>query len=51
MADIGEMNCCKQAWDEWLASPNPYAKEDIKMLKAKNGHYLEQTGALQRMAH
>ena len=39
IAHIGEMDCCKQAWDEWLASPNPYAKEDIKMMEAENGHY------------
>jgi cyclopropane fatty-acyl-phospholipid synthase-like methyltransferase len=37
--DIREMLCCKQAWDEWLTSPNPYAVEDIKMMEAENGKY------------
>lgn len=36
---IREMNCCKQAWDEWLTSPNPYAIDDIKMMEAENGRY------------
>ncbi|HWQ73643.1 MAG TPA: methyltransferase domain-containing protein [Desulfitobacteriaceae bacterium] len=39
IADIREMNCCKQAWDEWLTSPNPYAVGDIKMMEAENGQY------------
>ena len=39
IVDAREMNCCKQAWDEWLASPNPYAKEDIKMMEAEGGKY------------
>ena len=37
--DISEMACCKQAWDEWLASPNPYAVEDIEMMEAEGGKY------------
>jgi hypothetical protein len=37
--DISEMNCCKQAWDEWLASPNTYAISDIKMMEAEGGKY------------
>jgi len=37
--DAREMNCCKQAWDEWLTSPNPYAREDIKMMEAEGGKY------------
>lgn len=37
--DIREMNCCKQAWDEWLCSPNPYAVSDIKMMEAEGGKY------------
>ncbi len=39
IADISEMNCCKQAWDEWLASPNPYAVSDMKMMEAEGGKY------------
>lgn len=39
IVDIREMNCCKQAWDEWLASPNPYAVNDIKMMEAEGGKY------------
>jgi len=39
IVDIREMNCYKQAWDEWLASPNPYAVSDIKMMEAEGGKY------------
>ena len=39
IAGISEMLCCKQSWDEWLASPNPHAVEDISMMKAENGQY------------
>ncbi len=39
IVDIREMNCCKQAWDEWLTSPNPYAVNDIKMMEAEGGKY------------
>jgi len=39
IADIREMDCCKQAWDEWLTSPNPYAVGDIKMMEAEGGKY------------
>ena len=28
------MSSCKQAWDDWLQSPNPYAKEDLVMMEA-----------------
>ena len=37
--DSREMACCRQAWDEWLTSRNPYAVEDIKMMEAENGRY------------
>lgn len=39
IVSISEMNCCKQAWDEWLACPSPYAKEDVDMMKAEGGKY------------
>ena len=39
IVDIREMNCCKQAWDEWLTCPNPYAVSDIKMMEAGGGKY------------
>ncbi len=41
IVDIREMSCCKQAWDEWLASPNPYAVNDIKMMEAESGRYFD----------
>ena len=34
-----EMTCCKQAWDEWLASLNPYAEQDKGMMEAEDGKY------------
>lgn len=39
IVDCREMTCCKQAWDEWLTSPNPHAVEDVEMMKAENGKY------------
>ena len=39
IVDIREMACCKQAWDEWLTSPNPYAAEDVPMMEAEGGKY------------
>jgi len=39
IVDIREMNCCKQAWDEWLTSSHPVAVQDKEMMKAENGQY------------
>ena len=39
IVDCREMACCKQAWDEWLASSSPYAAEDVKMMEAEGGKY------------
>jgi len=39
IVEIREMACCKQAWDEWLECPNPYAAEDVKMMEAEGGKY------------
>jgi len=39
LVDIREMACHKEAWEEWLASPNPYAQGDIEMMKADDGKY------------
>jgi len=36
---ISEMDCCKQAWDEWLTGYIPEAAEDIPMMEAENGQY------------
>lgn len=36
---LREMTSCKQAWDEWLQSPNPHAQSDIEMMKAGVGNY------------
>lgn len=37
---IKEMQCYDEAWQSWLSSDNPYAVEDIELLKAYNGKYL-----------
>jgi len=39
IVSVSEMACCKQAWDEWLASPNPHAIEDVEMMAAEGGKY------------
>ncbi|MBC3805233.1 methyltransferase [Acetobacterium fimetarium] len=37
---IMEMDCTDTAWSDWLAADNPIAKQDIDMIKADNGKYL-----------
>jgi cyclopropane fatty-acyl-phospholipid synthase-like methyltransferase len=39
ITELREMNSCKQAWDDWLQSPNPYAQDDIAMMEAGAGKY------------
>jgi len=39
IVDISEMDCCKQAWDEWLTGYIPEAAEDIEMMEAEGGKY------------
>ncbi|MCC8166986.1 MAG: methyltransferase domain-containing protein [Planctomycetes bacterium] len=34
-----EMDCCRQAWDEWLESPSQHADGDIPMMEAGTGKY------------
>ncbi len=34
-----EMDCCRQAWDEWLQSPSQHAGGDIPMMEAGAGEY------------
>lgn len=34
-----EMDCLRQAWADWLLSPNPYAQRDIPMMEAEGGRY------------
>lgn len=42
------LTCHKQAWDEWLECDNPYAKEDIEMMKAENWQYFNTIGLVAR---
>jgi len=37
---IREMDCTDAAWRDWLATDNPYAKQDVEMMKAGGGRYL-----------
>ena len=39
ITDLREMDSCKQAWDDWLQSPSPYAQSDIVMMEAGAGKY------------
>ncbi|MDD4496443.1 MAG: hypothetical protein PHV32_19235 [Eubacteriales bacterium] len=34
------MDCTDAAWSDCLAADNPVAKQDIDMMKADNGKYL-----------
>jgi len=36
---LREMDSTMQAWEEWLKSPNPYAKSDMAMMEAGAGKY------------
>ena len=37
---IKEMKCFDTAWDDWLQTDNPYAVEDIEMIKTDAGRYM-----------
>ena len=37
---IEEMKCFDKAWDDWLKTDNPYAIEDIEMIKTDAGRYM-----------
>jgi cyclopropane fatty-acyl-phospholipid synthase-like methyltransferase len=37
--DCREMDCCKQAWSEWLTGYHPVVANDIKMMEAEGGKY------------
>lgn len=37
---VQEMKCFDEAWQSWLICDNPYTVEDIELLKADNGKYL-----------
>ncbi len=41
---LEEMKCFNEAWDSWLATDNPYAVEDIELLKADGGKFLNLIG-------
>ena len=41
---IKEMACFNRAWEDWLATENPYAVEDRKMMAADNGQYMNFIG-------
>ena len=34
-----ELNCLKEAWQDWLACDNDYARRDIGMMEAEGGKY------------
>jgi cyclopropane fatty-acyl-phospholipid synthase-like methyltransferase len=34
-----ELNCLKEAWQDWLLCDNDYARKDIEMMKAEDGKY------------
>lgn len=39
IVECREMDCCQQAWDEWLQSSNPHAEHDRAMMDAGAGKY------------
>ena len=40
---VKEMTCFDRAWADWLATENPYAIQDRKMITADNGKYMNLT--------
>ena len=38
-----EMRCHDQAWEDWLACDNEYARRDIKMMEDEGGNYFNLT--------
>ena len=38
--EIKEMNCFDKPWEDWLKTDNPYAIEDIEMIKTDAGRYM-----------
>jgi len=44
--DCFEMSCCKEAWEEWLASSHPVAVEDIGIMEAEQGKYFNFTALI-----
>ena len=38
--EIREMNCFDEAWEDWLKTDNPYAVEDIEMIRTDAGRYM-----------
>ena len=45
LSSIWEMECSDEAWEDWLASDNPYAVRDRDMMKDA-GHLLNLTGMI-----
>lgn len=39
IVDISQMDCCEQAWREWLTAYHPVVAGDIQMMKAEGGKY------------
>lgn len=37
---ISEMHCFDKAWSDWLSCDNPYAIEDLPMMKTDGGRYM-----------
>lgn len=42
--NIEEMKCFNKAWESWLATVNTYVKENIELLKADKGKFLNLIG-------
>jgi Methyltransferase domain. len=38
--EMREMKCFDKAWEDWLETDNPYAIEDIEMIKTDAGRYM-----------
>ena len=46
ITDMFTMRCHAQAWQDWLACDNEYAKSDIAMIKAEQGRYFATLGLM-----
>lgn len=39
ITECREMDCCRQAWADWLRSSNPHARHDVHMLRDEGGKH------------
>ena len=39
VSDARDLDCCREAWDDWLSCDNEYARDDAPMMEAEAGRW------------